>query len=179
MTVCVYGAASNDIDKRFLSEGEELGRKLAEADCDVVFGGGANGLMGAVARGVKEKNGKIVSVVPSFFNVDGVLFEASDEQIFTETMRIRKQTFEEMSDAFIITPGGIGTFDEFFEILTLRSLKQHNKLILILNTLGYFDKLLEFLKDGEDKGFIRNSANSLYFVSQSVDEIIDYINDIK
>lgn len=177
MTICVYGAASNDIDERFLKAGEELGNRIAKDGNDVVFGGGASGLMGAVARGVKQQGGRIVGVVPSFFNVDGVLFEQCDEKLFTETMRIRKQTLEERSDAFIVTPGGIGTFDEFFEILTLRSLGRHNKPIAILNTLGYYDKLLDFLKGGEKMGFIRNFANKLYFVSDSVEEIMDYINN--
>lgn len=175
MTVCVYGAASNSIDKKYLDDGEELGRKLACNNHSVVFGGGAAGLMGAVARGIKECGGKITGIIPSFFNVDGILFDGCDEQVFTETMRIRKQTMEEMADAFIITPGGVGTFDEFFEILTLRSLNRHNKPIAILNTLGYYDGLLSFIRDGIAKGFISQSVSELFFVSDSAGEITEYI----
>ena len=90
---------------------------MADRGHNLVYGAGGQGLMGAVARGVHEKNGNIVGVVPSFFNVDGVLFGDCNELIFTETMRERKQIMEDRSDAFIMTPGGIGTFEEFFEIL--------------------------------------------------------------
>ena len=126
MHICVYGAASATIDPAYIAAGEELGRRMAESRHVLVFGGGGNGLMGAVARGVREGNGTAIAVVPSFFRVDGVLSPYCTEIIYTDTMRERKQKMEELSDAFVMTPGGIGTFDEFFEILTLRSLDRHS-----------------------------------------------------
>ena len=114
MNICVYGASSNVIDKKYIEVTEELGRKMAERGHNLVFGGGANGLMGAAARGVYEKGGYIVGVVPTFFNVDGILFENCNEMIRTETMRQRKQIMEDRADSFIMTPGGMGTFEEFF-----------------------------------------------------------------
>ena len=101
-----------------------------------MYGAGANGLMGAVARGVCEENGTIIGVTPSFFNVDGILFENVSELITTETMRERKQIMEDKADAFIVTPGGIGTLEEFFEILTLKQLGRHGKAIVIFNQNG-------------------------------------------
>lgn len=177
MKICVYGAASNEIDSSFLSAGEELGREMGRRGHSLVFGGGANGLMGAAARGVHETKGYIVSVAPQFFNVDGVLFEHCDEYIYTDTMRERKMLMEEKSDAFIVTVGGIGTFEEFFEILTLRSLDRHNKPIAILNTNGYYDNLLKFLKDGVDKKFLKSANLSLFFVSDKPKDILDYIEN--
>ena len=174
MRVCVYGAASNDINPKYLTEGELLGSNLAKKGISVVYGGGASGLMGAVARGAYKEKGELIAVVPSFFNVDGVLFEHNTEIIFTETMRTRKQKMEELSDAFIITPGGIGTFDEFFEILTLRSLGRHNKPILILNTLGYYDSLISMIECGKKEGFITKDLDFL-FVSQSVSELVNHL----
>lgn len=115
MNVCVYGASSNDIDRSYIEETEYLGREIAKRGHTLVYGAGANGLMGAVARGVYEENGTIIGVTPSFFNVDGILFENVSELITTETMRERKQIMEDKADAFIITPGGIGTLEEFFE----------------------------------------------------------------
>lgn len=104
MKLCIYGAASNNIDKSYIDSGEALGQALAENGHSIVYGGGKNGMMGAVARGVAALNGEIIGVAPSFFLVDGVLFEDCTEFIYTETMRERKQIMEEKSDAFIVTP---------------------------------------------------------------------------
>ena len=146
MRICVYGAASDEIDRSYLEAGEELGRAMSRRSHSLIFGGGAKGMMGAVARGMSENNGYLKGIVPHFFNVDGALYEKCNEMIKTQTMRERKKLMEESSDAFIVTPGGIGTFEEFFEILTLRSLDRHKKPIAILNTNGYYNDLLSFLK---------------------------------
>ncbi len=175
MRICVYGAASDEIDKSYILAGEALGRELSKRGHCLVFGGGAKGLMGATARGVSEYNGYIVGIAPEFFNVDGALFESCDELIKTQTMRERKALMEEKSDAFIVTPGGIGTFEEFFEILTLRSLDRHKKPIAILNTNGYYDDLLSFLKNGVKQNFLRESNLELFFVSSSEKEILDFL----
>ena len=116
MNICVYGASSGEIDKSYILAGEELGRRMAARGHGLVFGGGARGLMGAVARGMQAGGGEICGVAPSFFHVDGILFPDCSRMIYTETMRERKQIMEDMSDAFIAAPGGIGTFEEFFEL---------------------------------------------------------------
>lgn len=179
MRICVYGAASNEIDKSYIEAGEILGKEIGKRGHSLVFGGGATGLMGAVARGIETENAEIIGVSPSFFNVDGILFERCSELIFTETMRERKQIMEEKSDAFIITVGGIGTFEEFFEILTLRSLDRHKKPIAILNTNGYYNSLVEFLKNGVRENFLKIENLELFFVSDSEKEILDYIESYK
>ena len=89
-------------------------------------------------------------------------------------MRERKQLMEEKSDAFVVTPGGIGTFEEFFEILTLRSLDRHKKPVAILNTNGYYDALLQFLREGVKQNFLKAGNLDLFFVSDSATEILDY-----
>lgn len=175
MKICIYGASSNAIDKSFLDAGENLGKTIAQNNHSVVFGGGAAGLMGAVARGAHSANGEIIGICPSFFNVDGALFTDCTEMIYTETMRERKQLLEEMSDAFIITPGGIGTFDEFFEIYTLRQLGVHQKPIAIYNTNGYYDSLIDMLNNAIDKSFMPNTNMDLLFISDSADEIMGHI----
>lgn len=177
MKICIYGAASNEIDRSFLSAGEMLGREMGKRNHTLVFGGGASGLMGAAARGIKEENGYIIGIAPSFFNVDGILYENCDEFHYTDTMRERKKMMEEESDAFIVTPGGIGTFEEFLEILTLKSLDRHNKPIAILNTNGYYDNLLRFLEDGVKLNFLKQGNLDLYFVSDNVCEILDHIEN--
>lgn len=177
MKICIYGASSNAIDKSFLDAGELLGKAIADGNHSVVFGGGAAGLMGAVARGAHSASGEIIGICPSFFNVDGALFTECTEMIYTETMRERKQLLEEMSDAFVITPGGIGTFDEFFEIYTLRQLGVHKKPIAIYNTNGYYNSLIDMLNNAIDKSFMPNANMDLLFISDNPQEIIKHIQN--
>lgn len=181
MNICVYGAASDLINKKYIEEGENLGFQMAKRGHSLVFGGGGGGLMGAVARGVHRHGGvKITGIVPSFFtadgkHVDGLLFGHCDEQISTDTMRERKHLLENLSDAFIIAPGGIGTFDEYFEMITLKSLGRHNKPMAILNTNGYYDSLIAMVQKGIDEGFIRKSVLDLVFVSENIDECLNFV----
>ncbi|MBE6733035.1 MAG: TIGR00730 family Rossman fold protein [Ruminococcaceae bacterium] len=172
MKLCIYGAASNNIDKSYIEAGEALGKALAESGHGIVYGGGKNGMMGAVARGVASNKGEIIGVAPSFFLVDGVLFEDCTEFIYTETMRERKQIMEEKSDAFVVTPGGIGTFDEFFEIYSLRQLKRHSKKIIIFNINGYFNPLIDMLKASIEQHFVSPSNLDLLYVCDTVDEVL-------
>lgn len=177
MNICIYGASSNAIENSFIKAGENLGSAIAKNHHTVVFGGGAAGLMGAVARGAKSENGEIIGICPSFFNVDGALFEDCTDMIYTETMRERKKLLEEMSDAFVITPGGIGTFDEFFEIYTLRQLGEHKKPIAIFNTNGYYDSLIKMLDNAVEKSFMPSENMSLLFISDDENKIIEYIEN--
>ena len=161
MNICVYGASSNDIDPAYLAAGETLGREMARRGHGLVFGGGASGLMGAVARGMTQGGGTLLGVAPSFFNVDGILYDQCTEFIYTETMRQRKSIMEERADAFIMTPGGIGTFEEFYEILTLRQLGRHNKPIAILNTKDYYKPLMEMQEQAMAQGFMKPQCRNL------------------
>lgn len=177
MRICVYGAASPFIDKEYIKRVEELGRRLAERGHSLVFGGGANGLMGAVARGVKEKGGYILGVTPKFFFEDTVesLYLDCDELFKPDTMRERKQLMEDNADAFIVTPGGIGTYEEFFEILTAKQLCRHSKPIAVYNTLGFYDDIQRAMDSAISKGFIKETCKDIYLVSEDVDEIFRYI----
>ena len=177
MKICVYGASSDIIDKEFINQGEVLGEKMAQRGHSLIFGGGTHGLMGAVARGMSRGNGEIIGVAPSFFNVDGILYEKCTDFIYTETMRERKQTMEELSDAFIMTPGGIGTFEEFFEILTLKQLARHNKPIAVLNTCGYFDDITRLMTNAAEKNFMKPGTLDLYRFFTDCDELLDYIEN--
>lgn len=177
MRICVYGAASDEIDRSYLEAGEKLGREMSRRSHSLIFGGGAKGMMGAVARGMSENNGYLKGIVPHFFNVDGALYEKCNEMIKTQTMRGRKKLMEESSDAFIVTPGGIGTFEEFFEILTLRSLDRHKKPIAILNTNGYYNDLLSFLKNGVEQKFLREGNLELFYVSDDISALLDYLEN--
>ncbi len=177
MNICVYGASSDAIDKCYIEAGELLGEKMAKRGHTLVFGGGSAGLMGAVARGAARGGGKIIGVAPSFFDVDGVLFDQCTEFIYTETMRERKQLLEDLSDAFIMSPGGIGTYEEFFEVLTLKQLDRHNKPIAVFNTNGYYTPMANLLKETANSGFMREQSLKLYEIFEDVNKILDYVEN--
>lgn len=175
MNICVYGASSSAIDKSYILDGEKLGELLAQRGHTLVFGGGNHGLMGAAARGAKKGGAKIIGVTPSFFNVDGILYPECDELLRTETMRERKQLMEDLSDAFIMTPGGIGTFEEFFEILTLSQLGRHTKPISVLNTNGYFNPLIEMMERAVKEEFMTEQTLSLFKVFENIEDAVVYV----
>lgn len=177
MTICVYGASSNAIDKSYIEAVEKLGKMLVERGHSLVYGAGAQGLMGAVARGVYEKKGTIVGVSPTFFNVDGILFENCTELIYTETMRERKQIMEDRADCFIMVPGGIGTFEEFFEILTLKQLSRHKKAIAVFNINGYYDAMEKMMQGAIDGKFMKPECSKLYEIFTDIDEMLDYLEN--
>ena len=175
MNICIYGASSADIDDRFLEESEKMGREIAKRGHVLYFGGGDTGVMGAAARGVFAEGGKMVSVVPSFFNVDGVLFEHPTDIIYTETMGERKQYLEEHSDAFIAMPGGIGTYDEFFECITNKQLGIHNKAVTVFNVDHYFDLMEQLLLHTMEKGFLKKECRALYQYFEDCGTLLDYL----
>ena len=175
MNICIYGASSAEIDKTYIDSVENLGEILAKRGHNLVFGAGANGMMGAAARGVYRAGGKIIGVVPTFFNVDGVLFDNCDELIRTETMRERKQIMEDRSQAFIMTPGGIGTFEEFFEILTLKQLGRHEKAIVVFDVIGYYDSIIKMLDIAIEQKFMTAESKKLFHISKDAEDALDYI----
>lgn len=177
MRICVYGAASPTIDKTFKDNVEILGKEMVRRGHSLVFGGGANGLMGAVARGVRSEGGYILGVAPKFFKQETVevICDYCDKLIEPDTMRERKQIMEDNADAFIVVPGGIGTFEEFFEILTAKQLCRHNKPIAIYNLQGYYNELVMALEKATEKNFIRGGCMDLFKLSDNIDELFSYI----
>lgn len=179
MRICLYGASSNEIDKKYIEAAEELGYELAKKGHGMVYGAGANGLMGAAARGFTKGGGEIIGVAPEFFNVDGVLYDKCTKLIRTETMRERKRIMEEYADAFVVVPGGIGTYDEFFEILTLKQLGRHTKAIAVYNSYGYYDVMSAMLKNTVDCGFMREIKGILYDVFDNGNDLVNYLETYK
>ncbi len=175
MNICVFGASSTELDAAYLNSGELLGETMAKHGHGLVFGAGTNGMMGAVARGVHRIGGSIVGVVPRFFQVDGVLFPHCNELIYTNTMRERKQIMDDRADAFITMPGGIGTFEEFFEILTLRQLGQSQKPMVLFNQNDYYHDALAMLHTAVKQGFMKEASLSLCYVTDSVEDALNYV----
>ena len=179
MNICVFGAASSQIDKSYVDAVEDLCAELGRRGHSLVFGAGNNGLMGAAARGFHKGGGKVTGVVPEFFREEGVesLYEKCDEFIYTETMAQRKAKMEELADVFVITPGGIGTFEEFFEVLVLKQLNRHNKPLAIYDVNNYYESLEALLKHAVDEYFLHENCKELYrhFEAGQAGQLIEYI----
>ncbi len=177
MRLCVYGAASPTIDAEYIQKVEKMGKEMAERGHSLVFGGGGNGLMGAVARGIHAGGGYIVGVIPKFFRHEAVeaICDFCNELIEPDTMRERKQIMEDNADAFIITPGGIGTYEEFFEILTLKQLCRHQKPIAVYNINGYYDGLTQVMQTAVRQNFIKENCMELFFVTDNLEALFDYL----
>ena len=179
MNICIYGASSRKLAKEYYDAAEALGALMARQGHTLVFGGGQEGIMGAVARGAHAHGGKIIGIAPRFFDQPGILFEECTEFIYTDTMRERKALMEEHSEAFMVLPGGIGTYEEFFEMLTLKQLGRHNKPMVMLNTRGYYDPMAAMLQNTVDEGFMSADCLELYGVCNSPAEALDYILNAK
>ncbi len=181
MKICIFGAASNKINQKYIDAVEKLGEYLAEKGHSLVFGAGGHGLMGAAARGFKRKGGKIYGVIPTFFRDEcvEVIYTECDELIYTETMAERKSKMEDLADAFVIVPGGIGTFEEFYEVLTLKQLGRHTKPIALFDIDGYYDKLEEFMEYSINEGFINEICREIYACPTTAKEVVKYIENDK
>ena len=179
MEICVFGAASVLIDKKYLVEVEKMGEYLAKRGHNLVFGAGGTGCMGAASRGFKKGGGTIHGVVPSFFkeDLDEFVNWECDKMTLTETMRERKGIMEDEADAFIITPGGIGTFEEFFEILTLKQLGRLKKPIAVFNVFGYYDSLNDAIEHSISTGFIKPTCRELFKSFDNIEEMAQYVEN--
>lgn len=179
VNICVYGASSAQLKDIYYEKTQELGRDMGKRGHGLVFGGGATGMMGAAARGVDSEDGYILGIAPRFFDKPGVLYENCSEFIFTETMRERKKLLEERSDATIVTPGGIGTYEEFFEILTLKSLHRMDRPIVLYNINGYYDGMKALLQHTADEKFMDASNMELCAFMDDPEQILAYIENYK
>ncbi len=177
MRICIFGASGTALDESYIQQTEALGKRLAERGHSLVFGGGKNGLMGAAARGFTAGGGRIVGVAPTFFKEAGVIYDRCDEFVWPDTMRDRKKYMEDNADAFIVTPGGIGTYEEFFEVLTLKQLARMSKPIAVFNINGYFDGLMRLIADNTKNGFIRPQTQELFRLCATVEEAVDCVEN--
>ena len=179
MNICVFCASSSSIAPEFFDAAKELGTLIAKNGHTLVYGGGSGGLMGAVANGALDNGGHVIGVAPKFFDEPGVLLKDSCEFIFTETMSERKDIMIDMADAFICLPGGIGTFEEFFEVLTLKQLGQHAKSISLLNTRDYYDDFNSMMAVTAKRGFMSMACLDLYKLCHSPAEAIAHCLDVE
>lgn len=176
MKICVYGSGSKTIDNNLKKIGIKLGIKIAEHNHKLIFGGGDYGMMGAVLKGCLKKDGKTLGISPDFLE-EG--YNNCSKFIYTDTVYERKKLLRDLSDGFIVSPGGLGTLDEFFEVLTLKQLKRHNKPIVIFNINHYYDEMLKMIDSFVEKQTISKENTKLYKVCTTIDETLEYLETYK
>ena len=175
--ICVFGSSSEQIDRSYLETAEELGKRLVQKGYGVIFGAGRYGIMGAVSRGVIAEGGSLLGISPDFFVDLKVLVEDYGELILTPTMRERKALMEDKADAFVICAGGIGTLEEFFEVITLKQLGRHSKPIIILNTNSFYDPMIDMIEKSVEKSFMSCEVHKLYTVVDTLDEVFSELEN--
>jgi len=170
--VCVFCGASNDAPKKHLDLGTELGKDMAKNNIRLVYGGGDCGIMGSVANSVMAEGGKVTGVFPeSLKNIENE-HQSLTEIVMVETMHQRKELMYQRSQAFVILPGGFGTMDEMFEILTWKQLLMHEKPIIVVNHDGYWDHLVALMENIIDQGFAERSMRDHFTVVDDVDGLM-------
>lgn len=170
--ICVYCGSANGDDPIFMNAALALGKSMAEHGIGLVYGGGDNGLMGAVARSVLEHGGHVTGVIPNFLRKRENMLEAAQELVLVDDMHTRKRIMFERADAFIALPGGIGTLEELVEQLTWVQLGRHGKPVLIADVGGFWKPLLSLLAHMRENGFIRQEFELRYLVSEKISDCV-------
>ncbi len=177
--VCVYCASSPHVPQLYLDAARAFGQGLGKRGFDLVYGGGANGLMGEVAKGAMEEGSFVTGVFPqSLFTRFGreIILESVDEIISVQTMAERKAVMAERSNIFVALPGGMGTFEEIIEMLSHRQLHLHDKPCLFVNLEGYFQGILDQFEKAFELQFTREEYRRCYQVAENVDQALDMIS---
>ncbi|WP_291727007.1 TIGR00730 family Rossman fold protein [Bernardetia sp.] len=177
MKICVYCASSSKIDKNYFDETEKLALEFIKSDVEVVYGGGAVGLMGKLADVIIENRGKIKGIMPQFMNeVEWAHKKVADFE-FTETMHERKAKFLEGVDALVALAGGTGTLEELLEAITLKRLGLFDKPIIVLNTNGYYNPLKEMLEKSVEEKFMQPEHLKIWTFVDKAEEVLPAIKN--
>lgn len=174
-TVCIFCSSSMDVSDSIKTAGSEFVTLLAKENCGVLYGGTICGLMGIIAKAHKNANGHLTGVIPRYMIEQGLAFEELDETIVVDDLRPRKQKMLDHSDVIVALPGGVGTYDEFFDLLTLKQLKRHSKPMYLFNIDGYFQPLLNLFEHGVVQNTIKTDNYDLFQVANSATELIKLI----
>lgn len=169
--LCVYCSSSARLAAKYYEAGERLGREMVAHGWGLVYGGGNIGVMGSVARSVKEAGGVVVGVIPHFMQVRELAYLEATELLVVDTMRERKRVMAERADAFVTLPGGIGTLEEMTEIMSERYLNLTKKPLVLLNQDGFYDDLLRFFERMVAEKFKSPGLAELLSVAPTVDDI--------
>lgn len=174
-TVAVFCGSKDGLDPQFLQEATSFGNLLGEAGMSLVYGGGNKGLMGAVASGAMAAGVKVIGVIPEILIAWEHQHEGITELHVVSDMHVRKKMMYELCDAALILPGGNGTLDELFEMLTWNTLKIHDKKIILLNCNGFYDHLIAHMRTMQAKGFLYENIEHRLMVVGTAEEAIQLL----
>jgi uncharacterized protein (TIGR00730 family) len=174
-SVTVYCSSSKEIAPVYFRAGEELGAAIARSGWTLVYGGNRIGLMGSLADAARAAGGKVVGITPQLMLDHGIGDELCEELVITPGMRERKALLEQRGDAFVALPGGLGTFEELFEVLVARLLGYHDKPIVLLNVAGYYDRLIAAVEHGIGEGLNKPKARKAWHVAADVEGAVDFL----
>ncbi len=166
--ICVYCGSNSGIRPEYLESAIQLGKFLAEQEIELVYGGAKIGLMGAVATATMNNGGKVIGVMPKNFINKGLAHNNLTELLAVTTMHERKKMMFDLADGFIALPGGMGTIEEIFEILTWGQLGFHEKACGLLNVCGYFDNMLKFIDHSINQQFVKQEYHSMILVDSEI-----------
>jgi hypothetical protein len=172
-SVVVFCGSSEGIEPAYVEKGYELGTVLAKNNIRLVYGGAKIGVMGKVAQGALDYDGEVIGVIPEFLKIKEVFHDGLSELIITKNMQERKLAMHDLSDSILMLPGGFGTLEEFFEMLTWGQLGLHQYPIGILNTNGFYDELLLMLKKMVDKGFVKLENYDALLVDDDIENLLE------
>ena len=172
-SICVFCGASSGSDPQYREQTRRLGKHIADAGMILVFGGGKAGLMGAVADAALEANGQVIGVIPEFLKEREHGHSGVTDLQVVDSMHSRKQRMFDLSDAFVVLPGGVGTLDETLEMITWKQLHRHDKPIIVADINGYWQKLDALIAATVEHAFATPATRALYTLVPSVDDVID------
>jgi uncharacterized protein (TIGR00730 family) len=169
--VCVYCGSSSNVEDIYKQQAVQLGKLIAAEEWGVVYGGGRVGLMGLVADSALENGGKVIGVIPEHIQAREIEHNDLTELHIVDTMHVRKQMMVDRAQAFVILPGGLGTLDEFFELVTWKQLGLHDKPIVVVNVQEYWSKMIDGIKHIAKSGFMRETDLNLFSVVGDVADV--------
>ncbi len=172
-SVCVYCGSSSRVDQKYKDAAVELGKLIAASGWNVVYGGGRVGLMGLVADSALSSGARVVGIIPQHIQAREIEHNDLTELHIVDSMHIRKQMMVDRADAFVILAGGLGTLDEFFELLTWKQLGLHDKPVVMVNINGYWTKMIEAIKHISDEKFMRPEDMTMFQVVETVAQVPD------
>ena len=171
--ICVYCGSSNRVDERHKDSARRIGREIGERGLQLVYGGGRVGLMGLAADSTLAAGGEVIGIIPGHIQELEVEHTGLTELHVVDSMHTRKRMMFDRSDAFVVLPGGLGTLDETFEIITWKQLGLHDKPVVIVNSDGYWQPMLDLLEHMIGAGFARPEHRKLFRIVDSVEEVFD------
>ena len=177
--ICVFCGSSDGNDVAITLAAEQLGRLLAEREITLVYGAAKIGVMGSIAQSVLDQHGKVIGIIPEFLQKKEVVHLGLTQLITTTNMHDRKLKMQEVSDGFIAMPGGLGTLEELFEILTWLQLGLHSKPIGLLNVNGFYDDLLQLFENMVRKGFVSMENYEMLLVDSEANRLLDKMVQFK